>query len=104
DGHDTIVTSLATQSSYVDKGGSAKIRFTDLIGGVIIDGLCDVGDGDVGCMQTTGQGMVGGSSDSRFLSKCIILWVFNPVVTKIPEVHFIQEARYNGATIISISP
>lgn len=104
DGHDTIITSLATQSSYTDKGGSAKIRFTDLIGGTIIDGLTDVGDGSIGAMQTAGQGMIGGSSDSKFISKCVILWVFNPNVTKIPDAHFIAEARYNGTTIISISP
>jgi hypothetical protein len=30
--------------------------------------------------------------------------MFNPVVTRIPEVHYLNEARYNGSTVVSIAP
>jgi DMSO reductase family type II enzyme molybdopterin subunit len=32
------------------------------------------------------------------------MWMFNPVVTRIPEAHYLMEARYNGSTVVSIAP
>jgi DMSO reductase family type II enzyme molybdopterin subunit len=37
-------------------------------------------------------------------SDLILLWGGNPVFTQIPNAHFINEARYKGATIVSIAP
>ena len=104
DGHDTIVASLATHAAFPNKGGPAKGRFIDLVGGVLLDNYGDIGDSQAGSMITTGVQSFSGSSDSRMRSKCIILWVYNPALTRIPDAHHLHEARYRGATIISISP
>ncbi|AMN47556.1 putative steroid C25 dehydrogenase (S25dA4) [Steroidobacter denitrificans] len=104
DGHDTIIGSLATHSLQGTKGGPSKLRFFDLLGGTMLDSYGDIGDSQAGAMITTGLQAFAGSTDSRMLAKCIILWVFNPAVTRIPDAHFLYEARYRGATIISISP
>ena len=104
DGHDTIVGSLATHTLQGTKNGPAKLRFFDLIGGTILDSYGDIGDSQAGAMITTGLQAFAGSTDSRMLAKCIILWVYNPALTRIPDAHFLHEARYRGATIISISP
>ncbi|MBT4519952.1 MAG: molybdopterin-dependent oxidoreductase, partial [Halieaceae bacterium] len=104
DGHDSIVASLATHAGFPNKGGPAKGRFIDLIGGVLLDNYGDIGDSQAGTMITTGVQSFSGSSDGQMLSKCIILWVYNPALTRIPDAHYLHEARYRGATIISISP
>jgi len=105
EGHDTITTSIGSQAVYsMNKNSPAKIRFADLIGGVVLDSQGEVGDGHLGAMQTAGHATIDGGADTRLYSKCIINWIYNPSVTRIPDSHFIQEARYNGATIISISP
>jgi DMSO reductase family type II enzyme molybdopterin subunit len=32
------------------------------------------------------------------------MWGFNPAVTRIPDAHYVHEARYHGAKIVSITP
>src|SRR5690606_3795 len=44
------------------------------------------------------------SSDDLFHSDLILIWGGNPVYTQIPQAHFIMEARYNGAKVITIAP
>lgn len=39
-----------------------------------------------------------------FNAKLILLWGANPVQTRIPDAHFIHEARYNGAQVVAIAP
>lgn len=104
DGTDTIVGSIATHTLQGTKSGPAKLRFFDLIGGTMLDSYGDIGDSQAGAVITTGTQAFAGSADSRMLAKCIILWVHNPAMTRIPDAHFFHEARYKGATIISISP
>ncbi len=103
-GHDTIIASQATQAAYVNKGGPAKSRFIDLVGGVTLDAFGDVGDTHTGALITTGHAHFDGGSDTRLRSRCILLWVYHPAITRIPDCHHIQEARYNGATVIAVSP
>ncbi len=104
DGHDTIVQFSGTQGGGTSKGGPAKARFTDLIGGVMIEPWGEIGDAHNGAMITAGHECFDGGSDTRMYSKCIILWIYNPVATRIPDAHHIWEARYNGTTIVSVSP
>jgi len=104
DGHDTIIASQATHAAYMNKGGPAKSRFIDLVGGVYLDTFGEIGDAHCGAMITTGHQTFDGGSDTRLYSRCIMLWVYNPAVTRIPDAHHLQEARYNGATIIAVSP
>jgi len=104
DGHDTICCFTGTQAMGVNKGGLAKGRFLDLIGGVTIEPWGEIGDSHNGAIITTGHECFDGGSDTRMYSKCIILWIYNPSVTRIPDAHHLWEARYNGATIVAVSP
>tara|TARA_B100000315_G_scaffold257971_1_gene308629 strand:- start:1269 stop:3794 length:2526 start_codon:yes stop_codon:yes gene_type:complete len=98
EGSDKVCIPLGTQ------GHEAKSRFGHALGAVLLDPAGEVGDALIGAMMTTGTQMHAGSSDSRLLSDCIISWVYNQSATRIADVHHLHEARYSGATIISISP
>jgi anaerobic selenocysteine-containing dehydrogenase len=63
-----------------------------------------VGDVPVGGTITLGAGLTGGSSDDWFRSEYLVLWAFNPATTRIPDAHFLNEARYRGARVVSITP
>jgi DMSO reductase family type II enzyme molybdopterin subunit len=104
DGHDTVVSFSATHGGAYGKSGVGKDRFITKIGGVEVDPFGDIGDAYGGAIATTGRLFHDGGSDTRMYSKCVINWVYNPACTRIADAHFINEARYNGATIISISP
>ena len=41
--------------------------------------------------------------DDWFTSDLILMWHMNPIVTRIPDAHFLTEARYNGARLVNIS-
>jgi DMSO reductase family type II enzyme molybdopterin subunit len=79
-------------------------RFFRQIGGPITDPNAVVGDLPVGGTITLGEPMVGGSSDDWFRSSYLVLWAFNPSSTRIPDAHFLNEARYRGAQVVAIAP
>ena len=58
----------------------------------------------IGAVQTWGMYNCEGTSDDWFKSDFIIVWIGNPVYTRIPEVHFMHEARYRGAKLVVIAP
>jgi DMSO reductase family type II enzyme molybdopterin subunit len=43
-------------------------------------------------------------SDDLFYSDLILIWGGNPIYTQIPNAHFMLEARYHGAQLITIAP
>jgi DMSO reductase family type II enzyme molybdopterin subunit len=63
-----------------------------------------VGDEMMGAIQTMGMQNIEGSSDDWFHSDYIVVWMGNPVYTRIPDAHFMTEARYNGAQLVCIAP
>ena len=65
---------------------------------------CEVGDHHPGAMATFGKISVASSGDDLFYSDLILIWGCNPSYTQIPNVHFINEARYKGAWVVSIAP
>jgi DMSO reductase family type II enzyme molybdopterin subunit len=79
-------------------------RFFRQIGGPITDPNAIVGDLPVGATITLGEPMVGGSSDDWFRSSYLVLWGFNPSATRIPDAHFLNEARYRGARVAAVAP
>jgi len=79
-------------------------RFFRQIGGPITDSTAMVGDLPVGATITLGEAMAGGSSDDWFRSDYLVLWGFNPSVTRIPDAHFLNEARYRGARVVAVAP
>jgi DMSO reductase family type II enzyme molybdopterin subunit len=48
--------------------------------------------------------MFSNSADDLMYSDLILIWGGNPVNTQIPNAHFIHEARYKGARIVTIAP
>jgi len=39
-----------------------------------------------------------------FYADLVLIWGGNPVYTQIPQAHFINEARYHGARVVTIAP
>jgi len=65
---------------------------------------CEVGDHHPGAMATLGKISFASSGDDLFYSDLILIWGGNPTYTQIPNAHFINEARYHGATVVCITP
>ncbi|HEX7409632.1 MAG TPA: molybdopterin-dependent oxidoreductase, partial [Candidatus Binatia bacterium] len=83
---------------------AGTLRFFRQIGVPVADPSAHAGDLATGGVITLGAGWTGGSSDDWFRSGYLVLWAINPVVTRIPDAHFINEARYRGAQVVTIAP
>lgn len=83
---------------------TSALRFFRQIGAPVTDSTAMVGDVPAGATITLGEAMVGGSSDEWFLSDYLVLWAFNPSTTRIPDAHYLNEARYRGARVVAIAP
>lgn len=103
-GPETVVYDNGT--SNVDMGPSSvgEMRLFSLLGATMLDGFGGTGDLAMGGVQTWGTSFVDGSSDDWFRSDTLVFWHSNPIATRIPDAHFANEARYRGATVVSISP
>ena len=63
----------------------------------------EIGDGRRGTLETFGKIFLEHSADDYFYSDLILFWAGNPLYTQIPNAHFLTEAKYRGARIISIA-
>jgi DMSO reductase family type II enzyme molybdopterin subunit len=70
----------------------------------MIESMAGVGDMPMGACQTLGMYDVEGTSDDWFKSDLIIVWLGNPAYTRMPETHFMHEARYRGAELAVVDP
>ena len=102
-GTDSVV---ATPGPNFDHGpdSAAEIRMLRALGSTTLDTFSGIGDMPVGMTQTYGMFMNDGTIDDYFLSDYVVLWSANPVYTRIPDMHFLTEARYRGAQIVVIAP
>ncbi|MCL4230763.1 MAG: molybdopterin-dependent oxidoreductase [Dehalococcoidia bacterium] len=78
--------------------------FTAGLGSTSIDSYAGVGDLPVGLIQAWGLYMSEGTADDWFLTDYALIWIGNPSYTRVPEAHFLYEARYRGAKIVTVSP
>ena len=83
---------------------TAGIRFFGLIGAPITDSMAQIGDLSVGGTITLGTAHVDGTSDDWLRSDYLVLWACNPVASRIPDAHFVSEARYHGTRVATIAP
>lgn len=83
---------------------AAPLRFFRLLGSPSTDSMAQIGDLSVGATITLGNGHPCGSSDDWWRSSYLVLWAFNPSATRIPDAHFLYEARYRGARLVAIAP
>ena len=103
-GPETVVYDNGT--SNVDWGPSSvgEMRLFQMIGATMLDGFAGTGDLAMGARQTWGTSFVDGTSDDWFRSDLLIFWHCNPLATRIPDAHYLNETRYRGATVVNISP
>jgi DMSO reductase family type II enzyme molybdopterin subunit len=103
DGPDTVVidagTNIIGQTTF-----ASLFRFGDALDSVLLDMNCEIGDDQQGAAVTYGDVDCGRSGDDFFHSDLILIWSGNPAYTQIPNYHFLTEARYHGAKIVSICP
>ncbi|MDH3994288.1 MAG: molybdopterin-dependent oxidoreductase, partial [Gammaproteobacteria bacterium] len=83
---------------------AAGLRFAALMGGIQEDSLTDVGDGQAGQYLAYGDNMQNATSDAWFGADYLLLSYLNVNVTRIPDAHYVWEAKYNGARVVAASP
>lgn len=79
-------------------------RLANLLGGVVCsfyDWYCDLPPGEP---ITWGVQTDSCEAADWFHARYIVFWGSNPNVTRIPDAHFLWEAKYNGTRVVSISP
>ena len=97
---------VGTPGPNFDHGpdSAAENRLLRMLGATTLDTFSGIGDMPVGMIQTYGMFMNDGTADDYFNSDYIVLWSANPLYTRIPDMHFLTEARYRGAQLVVISP
>ncbi len=94
-----------TGTGILSQGRRAgPLRLGSLLGAQRMYPASAVGDMFTGASLAYGLANVGHSLDAWFEADTILLWAINPMVTRIPDAHYLAEARYNGATIYTITP
>lgn len=83
---------------------AAPYRFASLVGGVQLDIFTDVGDLNTGAHLAFGNPLESFTSDAWFDADYIMLSLINPNATRIPDAHYLWEAKWNGARVVSIAP
>ncbi|MDP2827419.1 MAG: molybdopterin-dependent oxidoreductase, partial [Sulfuricellaceae bacterium] len=96
---------LYAGTGIVSQGRRAgPLRLGSLLGSTRLYPSSAVGDMFTGAALAYGIPNVGTSLDAWFEMDYIILWGFNPNVTRIPDAHYLWEAKWRGAKIVVISP
>ena len=83
---------------------ASEMRLFSCMNATTIDSWAGVGDMPYGLVQTWGMYNVASTSSDWFKSDFIMVWNANPSVTRMPEMHFMHEARYRGAKLVVVSP
>jgi DMSO reductase family type II enzyme molybdopterin subunit len=103
-GTESIIFDHGTTNTGYGPETAGEMRFVEASGATAIDSWAGVGDLSMGAIQTWGMNNVEGTSDDWFLSDFIVIWCGNPSQTRIPDAHFLHEARYRGAKLVVIAP
>ena len=104
DGPETIIQGGGTRVHSQGSEGMAPNAFFEAIGSPLPSQNVEIGDEHQGAAITMGKIMFADSADNWFYADHILNWGGNPMYTNIPNYHYITEARYNGARVITISP
>jgi DMSO reductase family type II enzyme molybdopterin subunit len=99
DGPRSIVWDEGSGGSNV---GVQRTRY--ILGTQVLDLDSEFGDHHPGAAVTCGKISFASSADDLHYSDLILIWGGNPTITQIPNAHFIHEARYKGARVVTISP
>ena len=104
EGPESISWGSGTQMSVKMASYAALARLVNITGVTVPEFYSGVGDLPTGVYTTLGKVYVGDTMSDIYKSKCVLVWMSNPAVTRIPDAHFFWEAKYNGTKVISISP
>jgi len=103
-GPESISMAMGTQMTLKRASFSSLFRFANITGIMVPETFAGVGDLPVGAYMTLGYELPGDNMAAVFKSRCCLIWVCNPAVTRIPDAPFFWEARYNGTEVVNISP
>jgi DMSO reductase family type II enzyme molybdopterin subunit len=84
--------------------GAARGVFLSTVGGLTTDVNAEMNDFAPGYYLTYGSFDPVSSVDDWFHSEVFIIWAANPNYTRIPHIHFVNEARYKGTEVVVIAP
>jgi DMSO reductase family type II enzyme molybdopterin subunit len=82
---------------------NAYTRLANLLGAIKPDVSSMTGDLYPGLHTVRIPARTVSTFDDWFTSDLILMWHKNPIVTRMPDAHFLMEARYNGARLVNIS-
>jgi len=82
---------------------NAYTRLANLLGGIKPDVSSFVGDLYPGIETVRVPARTVSTFDDWFTSDLVLMWHKNPFAVRIPDAHFLTEARYNGARLVNIS-
>jgi len=105
DGSDCVIYDHGTTN--VDNGIGSVMEmhlFGAGLAATTIDSWAGVGDLPTGLIQSWGTYMSEATTDDWFRSDYIFIWICNPNYTSQSDAHFLYEARYRGAKIVSVAP
>jgi len=104
---ETLTTDGPAAILWDEGSGGSNIgvqRTHALLDTPILDLDSEFGDHHPGAAVTCGKISFCSSADDLFHSDLILVWGGNPTYTQIPTAHFINEARYHGAQVVTITP
>jgi dimethylsulfide dehydrogenase subunit alpha/complex iron-sulfur molybdoenzyme family reductase subunit alpha len=104
--HGPECISYGSGTQMVLKRGSfcGLARFANITGITVPEFLSGVGDLPSGVHMTLGQIHTSDTMAAVYKSRCVLVWMSNPAVTRLPDAHFFWDAKYNGTEVIAISP
>ena len=79
-------------------------RTSFLLDTPLLENTSEMGDHAPGVATTAGKIIFDSSMDDLLYSDLILIWGGNPNYTHIPSAHFIYEARYKGAYVVTVTP
>jgi DMSO reductase family type II enzyme molybdopterin subunit len=103
-GPESITFAMGTAMIMKRAAFTSLLRFANITGIWVPETFAGVGDLPVGAHMTLGLALPGDTMAAVYKSKCCLIWMCNPAVTRIPDAHFFWEAKYNGTEVIAISP
>jgi DMSO reductase family type II enzyme molybdopterin subunit len=103
-GPESVLLDFGTGEGGTIHGSIPAWRLVRLLGGTVFDNNALTSDFNVGLYETFGKFQFCSSIDDWYHADLILMWHMNPLFTRIPSAHFITEARYNGAKVVSIAP
>lgn len=103
-GPECISYGSGTQMALKRGSFGALARFANITGITVPEFLSGVGDLPTGVQITLGQPHTSDTMAAVYKARCVLVWMCNPAVTRLPDAHFFWDAKYNGTEVIAISP